>query len=79
MPGAQRHHSQALAGQGRGGGAWEGPTRVLWPGLGKRQMPKYPFLALLSEHTPGVLALLPCPLQRRLSPRWTVAMATWLG
>lgn len=76
MPGAQRHHSQALAGQGRGaGGAWEGPTRVLWPGLGKRQMP-VSFPRPLSEHTPGVLALLPCPLQRRLSPRWTVAMAT---
>lgn len=41
MPGAQRHHSQAPGWPRSGaGGAWEGPTRVLWPGLGKRQMPR---------------------------------------
>ena len=62
-PGAQRHHSQALAGQGRGaGGAREGPPRVLWPGLGKRQTP-VSLPRPLSEPTPGVLALPPCPLR----------------
>ena len=62
-PGAQWHHSQVLAGQGRGaGGAREGPPRVLWPGLGKRQTP-VSLPRPLSEPNPGVLALLPCPLR----------------
>lgn len=79
MPGAQRHHSQALAGQGRGRGApGRAPQECFGQGWANGKCP-YPFLALFQSTPLGSWSSCPAPFRGGsaqdgqlpwLQPRW---------